>query len=144
MHQHAERYVDGLPNFVCTQVTEQFEAGKRSDKWHKNDVLEQRLVFVDGHERRSMVRVNGKPVEKMRRKARTPLVSEGEFGTLLGRVLGEDLAALLTQPPFDASAMDGYAVRAADVADVPVTLKLAGQSLAGAGFGAKGRADGVA
>ena len=34
-----------------------------------------------------------------------------------GRVLAEDLAATLTQPPFDASAMDGYAVRAADLAD---------------------------
>ncbi|HKQ55392.1 MAG TPA: gephyrin-like molybdotransferase Glp [Methyloceanibacter sp.] len=61
-----------------------------------------------------------------------------------GRVLGEDVAALLTQPPFDASAMDGYAVRAIDVAAVPVTLKLAGQSLAGAGFrGRVGRGEAV-
>jgi molybdopterin molybdotransferase len=61
-----------------------------------------------------------------------------------GRVLGEDVAALLTQPPFDASAMDGYAVRAIDVAAVPVTLKLAGQSLAGAGFrGRVGRDEAV-
>ena len=39
-----------------------------------------------------------------------------------GRVLAEPLVALRTQPPFDASAMDGYAVRAADVASVPATL----------------------
>ena len=32
------------------------------------------------------------------------------------RVLGADLAALRTQPPFANSAMDGYAVRAADIA----------------------------
>jgi molybdopterin molybdotransferase len=51
-----------------------------------------------------------------------------------GRVLAQDLAAMLTQPPFDASAMDGYAVRAADVAALPVKLKLVGQSAAGAGF----------
>ena len=38
-----------------------------------------------------------------------------------GRVLAEDLAARLTQPPFDASAMDGYAVRAADVAALPLS-----------------------
>lgn len=54
-----------------------------------------------------------------------------------GRVLAEDLAAALTQPPFDASAMDGYAVRTADVAFLPVALKLIGASVAGAGF--KGR-----
>ena len=33
-----------------------------------------------------------------------------------GRVLAEPVKALRTQPPFDASAMDGYAVRAEDVA----------------------------
>jgi molybdopterin molybdotransferase len=61
-----------------------------------------------------------------------------------GRVLAEALAARLTQPPFDASAMDGYAVRAADVAAVPVTLKLAGRSVAGAGFrGRVGRGEAV-
>ena len=41
----------------------------------------------------------------------------------LGRVLAEDLAARVTQPPFDASAMDGYAVRAADVASLPARLR---------------------
>ena len=51
-----------------------------------------------------------------------------------GRVLAEDIAAHLTQPPFDASAMDGYAVRAADVATLPATLRLVGEALAGRGF----------
>jgi molybdopterin molybdotransferase len=61
-----------------------------------------------------------------------------------GRVLAEDLAARLTQPPFDASAMDGYAVRAADVAKLPATLKLVGASAAGAGFeGAVGEGEAV-
>src|SRR5262249_6916339 len=51
-----------------------------------------------------------------------------------GRVLAEDLAAGLTQPPFDASAMDGYAVRAEDVSVLPATLRLIGEALAGRGF----------
>ncbi|MBM3544192.1 MAG: molybdopterin molybdotransferase MoeA [Alphaproteobacteria bacterium] len=54
-----------------------------------------------------------------------------------GRILAKDLAARLTQPPFDASAMDGYAIRAADIAKLPARLKLIGESTAGAGF--KGR-----
>ncbi len=61
-----------------------------------------------------------------------------------GRVLAEGLAARLTQPPFDASAMDGYAVRASDVAALPAKLKLIGQSVAGAGFeGRVGRGEAV-
>jgi molybdopterin molybdotransferase len=51
-----------------------------------------------------------------------------------GRVLAEDIAARLTQPPFNASAMDGYAVRGADVAVLPARLKLVGESAAGASY----------
>jgi len=52
----------------------------------------------------------------------------------LGRVLAEDLAALRTQPPAAVSAMDGYAVQAADVATAPVTLTLIGEVAAGHPF----------
>lgn len=46
-----------------------------------------------------------------------------------GRTLAADLVALRTQPPADMSAMDGYALRAADLANGP--LKLVGESAAG-------------
>lgn len=52
-----------------------------------------------------------------------------------GRILSEDLRATLTQPPFNASAMDGYAVRAADVAQTPAHLRLIGVAAAGHAFG---------
>ena len=52
----------------------------------------------------------------------------------LGHVLTEDLAALRTQPPDAVSAMDGYAVRAADVAQAPAKLKLIGEVAAGHPF----------
>ncbi|CAO4177546.1 molybdopterin molybdotransferase MoeA [Methylorubrum populi] len=51
-----------------------------------------------------------------------------------GRTLAADLAATRTQPPFPASAMDGYAVRAADLATIPARLRLIGTSAAGHGF----------
>ena len=53
----------------------------------------------------------------------------------IGRVLAEDLAARRTQPPFAVSAMDGYAVRAEDLAAVPVELRIVAEVPAGAGFG---------
>ena len=55
----------------------------------------------------------------------------------VGRVLAEDVAARRTQPPFAVSAMDGYAVRAEDVANVPVTLRIVAEIPAGAGFGGR-------
>src|SRR5215208_2330089 len=51
-----------------------------------------------------------------------------------GRTLAVDVAARRTQPPFAASAMDGYAVRSGDVAAVPARLAVIGRSVAGAGF----------
>src|SRR5688500_8009124 len=50
-----------------------------------------------------------------------------------GRVLGAPLVATRDQPPFEASAMDGYAVRAADAAP-DATLRVVGQSIAGRRF----------
>lgn len=47
------------------------------------------------------------------------------------RVLARDLAALRTQPPDDMSAMDGYAVRAADLATIPARLEVTGEAAAG-------------
>ncbi|NUB23682.1 molybdopterin molybdotransferase MoeA [Azospirillum brasilense] len=56
----------------------------------------------------------------------------------LGRVLAEPAVARLTQPPFAAAAMDGWAVRATDIVpasgDAPVTLRRIGESAAGHAF----------
>jgi len=51
-----------------------------------------------------------------------------------GRILAEDIVADTDLPPFDRAQMDGYAVRAADVANVPASLRIVGESAAGAGW----------
>jgi len=51
------------------------------------------------------------------------------------RTLARDVAARRTQPPQAMSAMDGYAVRASDAADVSVRLKVIGEVPAGRPFG---------
>ena len=64
-----------------------------------------------------------------------PLPSEEIFVTdALGRVLAEDVVAQVSHPPQAVSAMDGYAVRAADAATVPCTLERIGEAAAGHGF----------
>ncbi|WFU20304.1 gephyrin-like molybdotransferase Glp [Bradyrhizobium sp. CB3481] len=50
------------------------------------------------------------------------------------RVLARDVAARRTQPPEAMSAMDGYAVRAADAADLSARLKVIGEVAAGRPF----------
>jgi molybdopterin molybdotransferase len=58
------------------------------------------------------------------------------------RVLAADVTALRTQPPAAVSAMDGFAVRADDVATAPARLKLIGEVAAGHPFaGTVGRGE---
>lgn len=51
-----------------------------------------------------------------------------------GHVLAQPVTATRDQPPAAMSAMDGYAVRAADAAQVPVVLRVTGTAAAGNGF----------
>jgi molybdopterin molybdotransferase len=65
-------------------------------------------------------------------RAVTPLTAVAvALGEAAGRVLAEDIAADLPLPPFDATAMDGWAVRAADVRKTPALVARAGAAGAG-------------
>ena len=46
------------------------------------------------------------------------------LGEAVGRVLAEDIASDVDLPPFNKSAMDGFAVRSEDVKQTPVTLSV--------------------
>jgi molybdopterin molybdotransferase len=59
---------------------------------------------------------------------------EVDLRTARDRFLAEDVAANLTQPPFDISAMDGYAVHGSDVQVAPATLQKIGEVAAGGAF----------
>src|ERR1700730_13522773 len=50
------------------------------------------------------------------------------------RILAEDIVADIDLPPFDRARMDGYALRAADIAVTPARLRVIGEVPAGAKF----------
>lgn len=66
-------------------------------------------------------------------KARPTAAESLSIDAAQGRWLAQDIVALRTQPPFAASAMDGYAVRAAD-AVAGAVLRIVGESAAGGRF----------
>lgn len=75
-------------------------------------------VGISVEEALELIRANTKPL--------SPEKASGM--TLLGRVLAEDVAAPMSQPPFDRSPLDGYALIAADTVgaskDAPVRLEV--------------------
>jgi molybdopterin molybdotransferase len=80
-----------------------------------------KLLAVDEARARMLARIQALPAESV------PLADA------IGRVLAEDVAAVRDQPPFRASAMDGWALRSADA---PGALKIVGESAAGHGYAA--------
>jgi molybdopterin molybdotransferase len=72
----------------------------------------------------------GAILDRVGEQSRLP-VEDCTLSRALGRVLAEDLVAPIDLPPFDNSAMDGFAVRAADLS-VGVALSLVGERFAGA------------
>lgn len=68
---------------------------------------------------------------RMLAKVAPPAAESVPLSEALGRVLAADVVACRDQPPFAASAMDGWAVRAADG---PGRLTIVGESAAGHGF----------
>jgi len=64
-------------------------------------------------------------------------IIEMSLSEAFGMVLAEDVYSDMDIPPFDKSAMDGYAVRSADLADAPATLPA--QATVAAGSTHKGR-----
>lgn len=70
--------------------------------------------------------------ERVIAMARPLPVENCPVGDGIGRILAEDLAARVAVPPFDNSAMDGFAVRSEDLADGDARLRVVGDIPAGA------------
>jgi molybdopterin molybdotransferase len=70
-------------------------------------------------------------LEMVLAEAKTLAFEDVALDEALGRILAGDVVADADLPPFDRSAMDGYAVRAEDVAKPPTWLAVAGQIRAG-------------
>lgn len=96
MRLYAGQYVANLPNFICEQVTHQFEAGRKPNRWRTGDILTSKLLFSNGREERNLELVNDKPIRPGIRRWHTPLQTEGEFGILIDRVFSAASQASFT------------------------------------------------
>src|SRR3954464_12153360 len=82
---------------------------------------------------REMISV-AEAIQIVRQQTRALSTERVALEQVLGRVLAEDVVADTDLPPFDRAQMDGYAVRAQDVKEAPVRLRIAGESAAGKGW----------
>ncbi len=79
-------YTDGLPNFICTQVTRRYIDGSANGFWQLNDTIQEQLSFVDKKEDYKVVLVNNLPVKNVSHNQLGGTTSSGEFGTMLYQI----------------------------------------------------------
>jgi hypothetical protein len=77
----SESFLEGLPNYICRQLTTRYAGEGKPVSWRALDVVTADLVFEDGKEKYQNLAVNGKPLKG--RIEDTGGWSTGEFGTVL-------------------------------------------------------------
>jgi hypothetical protein len=94
LKDYALNYTKGLPNFICTQITQRTlypDIGIREFPHH--DAIEEQITFASRKEAYKVVRVNGVAVVNVQHDQVGGIVSSGEFGSLLANTFAPDTGA---------------------------------------------------
>jgi hypothetical protein len=86
--QAALDYSEGLPNFMCIEVTNRSVDPRSSGQWKLQDTIVELLRYRDKHETRNTLEVNGKSSKVDRDTMKGP-ASTGELGGVLRSIFGE-------------------------------------------------------
>jgi hypothetical protein len=82
---YAVKYAAKLPNFVCVEITDRSVDPSGNGRWRSKDSFAEALRFLNNHETRKTLEVNGQPSTQERADMKGP-ISLGEFGDLLSSV----------------------------------------------------------
>jgi len=77
----AVAYMEGLPNYVCQEMTTRYVSETRNPSWQVIDVVSAEVVYENRKESYRNLTINGKPTKKAPED--TGAWSSGEFGTIL-------------------------------------------------------------
>src|ERR1019366_5098376 len=80
---NAVHYSEGLPNFICMQVTRRYVAQNGSDNFRLTDTIAERLSYNEHKEDYKVISVNGAPVTNRKHEQLGGATSSGEFGSML-------------------------------------------------------------
>lgn len=81
-------FTNGLPNFVCQQMTTRYAERSRSEGWQPLDVVTAKVVYEDGHEDYREITVGGKRTSKSMLELGGS-TSTGEFASTLRSLFSE-------------------------------------------------------
>jgi hypothetical protein len=113
----AMTFTNGLPNYICDQLTTRYIEQSRSAGWEPLDIITAKVVYEDGKEDYRDITVGGKKTNKgmMELGGST---STGEFASTLRSLFSEPTAAEFKL--YESTSVDGTA---ASIYDFKVALK---------------------
>lgn len=84
IREYAMNYTQGLPNFICNQITHRnVDPTGTGDNFHEMDKLQEQLTYFEHHENYKVVAVNGQLVNNKQHNKLGGTISEGEFGSMM-------------------------------------------------------------
>jgi hypothetical protein len=87
----ASTFLDGLPNYVCQELTTRYFSETRTPSWNVIDTIGAEVVFESGKESYRNITINGKASKKPPEESGA--WSTGEFGTILAEIYWPGSAA---------------------------------------------------
>ncbi len=88
-------FMEGLPNFVCEQLTTRYMEQSRSEGWQALDVVTAKVVYEDGKENYQEITVGGRKTNKSMLELGGS-TSTGEFASTLRSLFSEASQAQFT------------------------------------------------
>ncbi len=88
----AQTFTNGLPNYVCEQLTTRYMEASRSAGWEAQDLVGAKVVYEDGHETYKDITVDGRKTSKSMLEI-GGATSTGEFASVLRSLLSEGSGA---------------------------------------------------
>ena len=91
VRENALHYTDGLPNYVCTQVTNRKVDPTGSESWRAVDQILERLTFFEQKESYKVMMVNSRPnTTDLTHDKLGGATSSGEFGSILHAIFAPE------------------------------------------------------
>jgi len=113
----AMTFTNGLPNYVCDQLTTRYMQRSRSSGWEPQDIITAKVVYEDGHEDYRDITVGGKKTNKSMMEL-GGTTSTGEFASTLHSLFSPASAAEFKL--YESTTVDGGA---AAIYDFKVLLR---------------------
>jgi hypothetical protein len=88
--ENARNYTQGLPNYMCVQMTRRRFDPTGTENWILHDTIQEQLSYVDHQESYKVVMINSQAVANVQHNQLGGAISSGEFGSIYAEIFSPE------------------------------------------------------